>query len=78
LTTTAHAYGIPYGPFPRMVLAYSITRDHQLVEKWLSNHGKTPPLGGETRGFSLILGPRELSAANRYTPLLFSFSEYAF
>jgi hypothetical protein len=30
------------------------------------NHGKVPSLGGETRGFYLILGPRELSAAYRY------------
>ena len=25
-------YGIPYGSFPRLVLAYIITQDHQLVE----------------------------------------------
>src|SRR6266446_1975616 len=31
------------------------------------NHGKVPSLGGETRGFYLIRGPRELSAAYRYT-----------
>src|SRR6476659_699312 len=28
---------------------------------------QSPLLGGETRGFYLILGPRELSAAYRYT-----------
>jgi len=25
-------YGIPYGSFPRLVLAYTVTQDHQLVE----------------------------------------------
>jgi hypothetical protein len=59
-------YGIPYGSCPRLVVAYIITQDHQLAEKWLRNHGKVPSLGGETRGFYLILGPRELSLAYRY------------
>jgi len=36
-------YGIPYGSFPPLVLAYSLTQDHQLVEKWLRNRGKVPP-----------------------------------
>jgi len=71
-------YGIPYGSFPRLVLAYIITQDHQLVEKWLRNRGKVPSLGGETRGFYLMLGPRELSAAYRYTTLPFPFPEFDF
>ena len=25
-------YGVPYGSFPRLVLAYIVTQDHQLVE----------------------------------------------
>ena len=37
------------------------------AEKKVWNHGKVPSLGSETRGFYLILGPRELSAAYRYT-----------
>jgi hypothetical protein len=36
-------YGLPYGSCPRLVVAYIITQDHQLVEKWLRNHGKVPP-----------------------------------
>ena len=60
-------YGIPYGSFPPLVLAYIIIQDHQLVEKWLRNRGKVPSLGGETRGFYLMLGLRELSAAYRYS-----------
>jgi hypothetical protein len=71
-------YGIPYGSCPLLVVAYIITQDHQLVEKWLRNHGKVPSLGGETRGFYLILGPRELSSAYRYTTLPFPFPEFDF
>jgi hypothetical protein len=48
-------YGIPYGSCPHLVVAYIITQDHQLVEKWLRNHGKVPSLGGETRGFGFDL-----------------------
>src|SRR5207247_7394810 len=46
-----------------------------LVEKWLRNRGKVPSLGGKTRGFYLMLGPRELSAAYRdiYGPAPFLF-----
>ena len=43
------------------------SQDCQLVEKKVRNHGKPPSLGGETGGFYLILGPMELSAAERYT-----------
>jgi len=71
-------YGIPYGACPRLVVAYIITQDHQLVEKWLRNHGNVPSLGGETRGFYLMLGPRELSAAYRYTILSFPFPNLIF
>jgi hypothetical protein len=71
-------YGIPYGSFPRLVLAYIITQDDQLVEKWLRHRGKVPSLGGETRGFYLMLGPRELSAACRYALLPFPFPEFDF
>ena len=60
-------YGIPYGSFLPLVLAYIITQDHQLVEKWLRNRGKVPSLGGETRGFYLMLGPRELSLQRHLT-----------
>jgi hypothetical protein len=59
-------------------VAYIITQDHQLVEKWLRNHGKIPSLGSETRGFYLILGARALFAAYRYTSLPFPFSEFDF
>ena len=71
-------YRIPYGSFPHLVLAYIITQDHQLVEKWLRNCGKVPSLGGETRGFYLMLGPRELSAGSGYTILPFPFPELDF
>ena len=64
-------YSIPYG-------SCIITPDHQLAEKWLRNHGKVPSLGGETRGFYLILGPRELSLAYRYTTLPFLFLNLGF
>jgi hypothetical protein len=60
------------------VVAYIITQDHRLVEKWLRNHGKVPFIGGETRGFYLILRPRELFAAYRYTTLPFPFPEFDF
>ena len=43
------------------------SQQHELIEKKVWNHGKVPSRGGETRGFYLILGPRELSAAYRYT-----------
>src|SRR5712691_139125 len=45
------------------------SQDCQLVEKKVRNHGTPPSLGGETGGFYLILGPIELSAAERYTTL---------
>src|SRR6516165_6916418 len=45
------------------------SQQHELIEKKVWNHGKVPSLGGEIGGFYLILGPRELSAAYRYTTL---------
>ena len=42
-------------------------QDCQLVEKKVWKHGTTPSLGGETGGLYLMLGPMELSAAERYT-----------
>src|SRR6516225_7545439 len=43
------------------------SQQHELIEKKVWNHGKVPSRGGEIGGFYLILGPRELSAAYRYT-----------
>ena len=36
-------YGIPYGSFPRLVLAYIITQDHQLVKNGRGIVAKSPP-----------------------------------
>src|SRR6266446_3351803 len=43
------------------------SQDHQLVEKLLWNHSKVPSLSHETGRFYPMLGPIELSAAERYT-----------
>src|SRR6266853_2802225 len=68
--------GLHWSPLCRSALARPGSRQHEkypeqsqqheLREKKVWNHGKVPSLGGETRGFYLILGPRELSAAYRY------------
>src|SRR5712691_4749111 len=45
------------------------SQDHPLVEKLLWNHGNVPSLSRETGRFYPMLGPIELSAAERYTTL---------
>src|SRR5882724_4577439 len=69
--------GLHWSPLCRSALARPGSRQHEkypeqsqqheLREKKVWNHGKVPSLGGATRGFYLIRGPRELSAAYRYT-----------